>query len=135
MPSLDIQRRPQKAILWRKTGTDRSGEPTLGTAETIRLGIEWTDRRANSTTATGRDIIARAVVAEEYPMGSRLWVVPLDAGQDAWDDPVDYYSGTGSGGDDTALLEITGYEPGHSLDIRHQRRVATLSWVGGGGGD
>lgn len=79
MPAPEFWGRWQKAVLWERTGYDRTGQPTV-TASPVELDVRWdeTFRQVPSRDRTPTTIEAVAVVTRDIPIGSLMWLGSLD---------------------------------------------------------
>ena len=96
MPPIETMERNQKAVLWEKSGTDRYGEPTLEAP--VEIDVRWNDKApalANSPNKETERIDATAVVAQDIPLGSDMWLGTLNS-----------WYGVGSAGDGTNVVTV-----------------------------
>lgn len=65
-----------------QTGTDRSGDPSFGSQETIACRVE--DKRNRVVSSEGEELISSHVIASEtlIPLGSRVWLPDTDPSVD-----------------------------------------------------
>lgn len=121
----------RKALRWPKAGTDDANEPTFSAPEVVECDFKLAVREGRAGYG-GRAVDATLRTIDPLTTGDRIWVLPLDADQDAWDDPLAYFTGSGSGGDETDLLEVIRTSEVAGADGRWATRRADLVWVGGG---
>lgn len=88
MPATELSHRYQAAVLWRKAGMNRYGEPTLHPPEEIR--VDWDDTKREVLDSNGQRVAvdAAALVDRDIAVGSEMWLGELAL----W-----LGSGTGSG--------------------------------------
>jgi hypothetical protein len=102
----------QKAVYWAVSGRDAYNEPTL--APPVEIPVRWETQRGETTDASGNEIAtdATAYLMQRVTLGSNLWLGTLAE-----------WSATGSGGQDTELMEVVSYS--ETPDIKG--RVASRS--------
>jgi hypothetical protein len=77
MPPLEEMDLHQPAVLWRLTGRDRYGEPTLAAPEEITVRWDETRREATGTDGSTIAIDVTVVSTENIPDNSLLWLGEL----------------------------------------------------------
>lgn len=115
MPAIETAYRRQKAVLWPWSGYDSYAEPLRG--EPVEIDVRWLNKSREVPGPQGSPITvdATAVVDREIVVGSLMWLGEL----------ADWY-GTGSAGDDTALMEVVAYGEVPDLKGRDIRRTVGL---------
>lgn len=115
MPSQESSHRFQYAVLWPKTGHSQDGEAVVGEPEEIT--VRWNNKLRVSKDAQGNPVAVDAVVHvnQEIAVGSSMWLGELE----------DWY-GTGSGGDDSAVMEVLTYNDTKDLKARNTRMTVGL---------
>jgi hypothetical protein len=125
MPRVSLRNRYQKVLLWRATGAnDNYGQPVVGEPEEIR--VRWNTGRSEALDNNGTKVSldASLVVAERIPLGSLMWLAPLqgantDTALAQW-----YGVGSGSAVPDTELMYVKTYN--ESRDIRNRISARTV---------
>ncbi len=118
MPPIETFERHQKAVLWRMTGYDRYGQPQVSaTPEELTVRWEWKHREEKTTDRYEVDIDAIAVVDQVIEEGSNMWLGAL----------TDWY-GTGSGGEDSEVLQVKYYDEVPDIKDRYIRRTVGLAF-------
>jgi hypothetical protein len=79
--SFKDRRKKQKCCHWARTGTDEYGKPTF--AAPVELDCRWSGRSEKYTTATGEELVSRAVAfVDGVAVGDVLMLGTLDSGVD-----------------------------------------------------
>lgn len=101
MPPLETSSLFQKAVLFPRTGTDRYGQPTTGSA--VEIPCRWKTERREVVTSTGDTIglDATVTVDRKIAIGSLMWLGTLKD----WN-----ASGSSPGISDTELHEVKVYD-------------------------
>lgn len=118
MPPMEKRHRKQKAVLWPILGVDEFNEPTYD--DPVELNVRWTWKNMQAVSPTGSPMAldAQVVVGEVVYIGSLMWEGTL----------ADWY-GTGSAGDDDAVMYVVTSNETADLKNRpnHRRRTLGLS--------
>lgn len=117
MPALETMDRHQTAVLWEMIGVDANNETVVG--EPSEIQVRWVDRPSQVSGAEGHPttVDATAVVAQDIPIGSLMWLGTLE----------DFY-GVGSAGDDAAIMEVVSAPVASDLKNRVYRRTVGLRY-------
>lgn len=115
MPAQESAFRREKAILFPRTGVDRFGKFTVGPAEEIDVRWVVTPSEKLDKDTNTKVISGKARVDVDVLEGSRIWQGTL----------ADWL-GTGSGGDDNMLLEVTVFDKVPDLKARFSSRTVTV---------
>lgn len=120
MPPMETAYRRQTAVLWEWLREDAYNEPVLDEPVEIAVRWKWGRREALSPQGTPIAVDATVVVAQDIAVGSLLYEGTLN----------EWYghSGTGSGsaGQDTALMQVVTFSSTPDLKNRNRRRTAGL---------
>lgn len=118
---LESDARFQTAVLWKyENVTDGTGR-RLATAEPRDICVRWEWDYTERSRAASTDVIwdAYVVVNEDIPVGSWLWYGSLED-----------FSGTGSGGDFTEIMQVEVFRRTPDVLGQAVRRVCLCSRYG-----
>lgn len=115
MPPLESSNRPHKAVLWQKVGVDRYNQTTVRPG--VEISVRWVSDKGEALDPNGVKISldASVIVGQDLAIGDQLWLGLLE----------DWY-GTGSGDNDTELMEVVTFEKTSDLKGRNVFRHAGL---------
>lgn len=112
--------RTTTAILWASIGTDQRGRPLLDEPREIKLRFLEGSGEALLSSSGENTRPAIAVVAEDVPVRSAIWVGCLD----------EWYE-EGSAGNNVNVLEVVNFEKVPDIRGRNHYREITLIRKGG----
>ncbi len=115
MPAPEVHNRPHTAVYWEKVGVDRYNNVTVRDGVDIKVRWVWTKGEALDPEGKRISIDATVILAQDVSVGDQLWLGDLE----------DWY-GTGSGGDDTEVMEIVSIERTEDLKGRNVYREVGL---------
>ncbi len=123
MPALEVTDLNQLALLWPATGFDSFGQPVVGAP--VEIPVRWLTKRREVLDAKGDKIAldATAVVRQEVPMGSHVWLAPPGTRKGQ---ALNVWYGTGSSGVPNELMEVKTFNLTPDLKARNQRRELGL---------
>ncbi len=78
MPSFEIRDRTQKAVWWARTGTNRFGQPVVGSP--VEIKARWLDKRSERRQPDGSTVTIEGTVIldREVSDGDILWKGGMD---------------------------------------------------------
>ena len=117
MPAQEISFRMQRAVLWPADGFDRYGQPKVGSP--VEIEVRWNNTKRQVPDAEGNPVTvdATAVVGRRIEPGSAMWL----GGLSDW-------LGTGSGGDESDVMEVRDCVETPDLKGRVMHRTAMLNF-------
>ena len=116
MPPQEESHRFQVAVLWPKVGVDGYGAVTRGNAEEIQVRWVWKRRDIRAPDGSRISVDATVHTVENLRIGDRLWLGALE----------DWY-GTGSGGDDSEVLQVVAFDYTPDVKGRAVHKQAMLA--------
>lgn len=117
MPSIEVADLHQYAVLWAATGTNSYGEPTTAAPVELRCRWLWGQHMAGGAAGGTQPRDATVIVAQPVEEGSLMWEGRL----------AEWY-GTGSAGDDSAVMQVVSVRHTPDLKNRHFRRELGLRY-------
>jgi len=116
MPPQEESHQFQAAVLWPKVGVDEYGAVTRGNPEEITVRWTWKRRDIRAPDGTRITVDATLHTVKDLRIGDRVWLGALE----------DWY-GTGSGGDDSDVLQVVAFDFTHDVKGREIHRQAMLA--------
>mgnify|MGYP001562742588 CR=1 FL=1 len=121
MPPIETAHRNQDAVYWPVLSVDFYGEYTHSVPEDIKVRWEWVHKERldpkGITIAIDAEVVANKVLAE----GSLLWLGTYES-----------WLATGSSGDATKLMQVSGHDELKDIKGRSTRHTAELMRYKGG---
>ena len=118
MPPPETFHRHDRMLLWRKVGNNRYGNPIVSSPE--ELMVRWEDGQKDVRKPDGTFITvdATVVVNIDIEMGSTVWLAPNKTYS-----ALEQFMGSGSGVEDTDIMEVVTRDITPDLKGRVKRRV------------
>lgn len=118
MPAPERTNRYQTALLWEADGNDAYGSPKVSALRAIK--VRWIQKRSQTTDPQGNSIAldATVIVGQKIAPGSAMWL----GTQADW-----LGTGSGSGLDDSEVMEVKTYDETPDLKGRLAQRTVGLA--------
>jgi hypothetical protein len=117
MPPIETAYRRQKAVLWALEGYGADGEQIV--ASPVELTVRWINKTKSMPGPDGKPIAVDAfvIVDQDIDVDSTMWEGSLE----------DWYE-SGSGGEDSSVMEVVAFNKTPDLKGRHFRRTVGLAF-------
>lgn len=117
MPPPETAHRHQTALYWALAGVDGYNQPKVSAP--VELLVRWETGRREALDPEGNKIGVEAlvVVDREVLIGSAMWLGTL----------AEWYTGTGSGGQDDEVMQVVTYNQASDVKNRNVRREVGLN--------